>query len=197
MNKLLEKPMKKTVLIAAGVVVLIALLAGAAFVGGQLLSGQGLPEQASSGGIKMAIGQGGKAAQTFSLDIQPAKELPQTPADVKGIFDRRQDNSLFVGTGQVRMTAQKDPSGKVITATEHDGATVEVVATAQTIVYRDVTLKQYEGQPPSGKVDQVVEPGALDEIGQSSMITVWGKKTGDRVIADVLVYSLPSIMIKR
>ncbi len=190
--------MKKTILIVAGVVVLIALLAGAAFVGGQLLSGQGLPEQASaSGGLKLAVGQGGKQSQAFKLDIQPAKELPQTPADVKGVFDRRQDNSIFVGTGQVRMTAQKDPSGNVSTSTNFDGPTLEVVATAQTIVYRDVTLKQYEGQPPSGKVDQVIEPGSLDEVSQNSLITAWGKKTGDRVIADVLVYSPPSILIKR
>jgi hypothetical protein len=188
--------MKRTMLIITGIIVLVALLAGAAFVGGQLLNGQGLPVQASSGGLKITTGQGGKPGQTFQLDIQPAKELPQTPADAKGLFDHRKDNSIFVGTGQVRMTAQKDPSGNVTTSATHDGPTVEVVVTSQTVVYRDVTLKQFNGQPPSGKIQQVVEPGSLDEIGQDSTITVWGKKTSDRFIADVLVYSPPAILRK-
>ncbi len=188
--------MKKQILIVVGVVVLVLLLAGAAFVGGQLLSGQGLPVQVSSGGQKIALSQGGKPGQYFQLDIQPAKELPQTPADAKGVFDHRQDNSLFVGTGQVRMMAQKDQSGNVTTSTTHDGPTVEVVVVPQTTVYRDVTLRQFSGQPPSGKVQQVIEPGTLEEVGRDSMVTTWGKKTGDRIIADVLVYSLPTILSK-
>jgi hypothetical protein len=188
--------MKRKALVVGGIVVLVVLLAGAAFVGGRLLNGQGVPVQASQGGLKFASSQGGKPGQTFQLDIQPAKELPQTPADVKGLFDRRQDNSLFVGTGQVRMMAQKDQSGNVTTSATHDGPTVEVVVTSQTTVYRDVTLKQFSGQPPSGKIPQVVEPGSLDEIGQDSLVTTWGKKTGDRIIAEVLVYSLPTILRK-
>lgn len=188
--------MKRTMLIVAGIVVLVALLAGAAFVGGQLLSGQGFPVQASSGGLKITSGQGGKPGQTFQLEIQPAKELPQTPAEVKGLFDQRKDNSIFVGTGQVRMMAQKDQSGNVTTSATHDGPTIEVVVTSQTTVYRDVTLKQFGGQPPNGKIQQVVEPGSLDEIGQDSLVTAWGKKTSDRIIADVLVYSLPSVFSK-
>ncbi len=189
--------MKKTILIIAGVVVLVVLLAGAAFVGARLLSGQGLPVQASAGGLQMMTSQGGKVNQQVKLDIQPAKELPQTPADAKGLFDHRQDNSIFVGTGNVRMMAQKDQSGNVTTSATHDGPVVEVVVTPQTAVYRDVTMNQFNGQPPSGKTQQVVEPGAADEIGQNSTLTVWGKKTGDRIIADVLVYSPPPVMMKR
>ncbi len=188
--------MKRNFILIAGIVVLLALLGGAAFVGGQLLNGQGLPVQASSGGLKMAIGQGAKPGQTFQLDIQPAKELPQTPAEAKGLFDQRKDNSIFVGTGLVRMMAQKDQSGNVTTSATHDGPTVEVVVTSQTTVYRDVTMKQFSGQPPSGKIQQVVELGSLDEVGKDSMVTAWGKKTSDRIIADVLVYSLPSILSK-
>ena len=187
--------MKKTILIIIGVVVLVLLLAGAAFVGAQLLSGQGLPVQASSGGLQFMTSQGGK--QQVKIDIQPAKELPQIPADAKGLFDHRQDNSIFVGTGNVRMMAQKDQSGNVTTSATHDGPVIEVVVTPQTVVYRDVTMNQFNGQPPTGKTQQVVEPGVADEIGQNSTLTVWGKKTGDRIIADVLVYSPPPVMIKR
>ena len=185
--------MNKSILIAAGLVVVVAVLAGAAFVGAQLLAGQGQPTQALTSGLTMMTGQNGKPVQSFQPDIQPAKELPQTPADVRGAFDHRKDNSLFVGTGVILRTAQKDQSGNVTISTTYDGPVVELVVTPQTIVYRDVTNRQFNGQPPSGKIHQVVEPGSLDEIGKDSLIHAWGKKTGDRIIADVIVYSLPSV----
>ncbi len=190
--------MKKPILIIGGIVVLVVVLAGAAFVAGQLLNGQGLPLQVSAGGMKLALSQGGKPGQQVQLNIQPAKELPQTPADTKGLFDHRQDSSIFVGTGNVRMLMQKDQSGNVTTSATHDGPTIEVVVTPQTVVYKDVTLRQFNGQPPSGqKIQQVVEPGSLDEVGQNSTLTAWGKKTGDRIIADVLVYTPAPVNIKR
>jgi hypothetical protein len=157
--------------------VLVVVLAGAAFVGARLLTGQGLPGQASPG----ARG---------SIQRIPAKELPQTLADAEGIFDHRKDNSIFVGTGQVRKKPQTDQRGDVTVSLTHDGPTVEVVVSHQTILYKDVTV-----QPPRGSgtitFQQVVEPGSLDEIGENCLITAWGKKMGDRIIADVLVYTGP------
>lgn len=194
--------MKKRILIIVGIVVLVALLAGAAFVGGRLLTGQGLPGQASPGGLSMVTSQGG-GEQRISIQTIPAKELPQTPADARGIFDHRKDNSIFVGTGNVKMMVIKNQqSGQVQTSSSHSGPTVEVVVSPQTIVYKDVTMQQYNGgKPPGGsgtiKVQQVVEPGSLDEIGENSDITAWGKKTGDRIIADVLVYTPPPVMNAR
>ena len=186
--------MKKRMLTIGGIVALLLLLGGAAFVGGRLLNGQGLP----GGSPGMFLGGGdGKNTRIDLDDILPAKELPQTPADVRGLFDHRQDNSIFVGTGRVQIMVNKDQSGNVQTSSNHDGPTVEVVVSSQTTVYQDVTMKQFNGPPPSGqKIQQVLEPGSLDDIGQSSLITVWGRKTGDRFIADVLVYSLPAFIAK-
>jgi hypothetical protein len=66
----------------------------------------------------------------------------------------------------------------------YEGALMEVVVTSQTKIYKDVTSRQFGGPAPEGgKVQQIVEPGSLDEIGQDSSITVWGKKTGERFIA--------------
>ena len=185
--------MKNTIQIAAGVIVLVAVLAGAAFVGAQLL-GQGQPGLSS--GPEVFTGPGGGSASRISGsdDRQPAKELPQTPADARGVFDHRQDNIIFVGTGKATFTAQKDQSGQVHISSSHDGPTVQVVVTPQTIVYKDVTLQQYIGKPPpNGKVQQVVEPGNLDDLSTASTITAWGKKTGDRIVADVLLYLVPVI----
>jgi len=181
-----------------GGAVLILLLAGAAFVGARLLNGQGLPGLPSGGGPGFSLGgNGGRNVRINADDILPAKELPQTPADVRGIFDHRQDNSIFIGTGKVMMTVKKDQSGKVDTASSHDGPTVEVVLTSQTKIYQDVTMKQFSGPPPEGqKIQQVLEAGSGDEVGQNSMITVWGKKTGDRFIAEILVYSPPAFLTK-
>lgn len=188
--------MKKSALIIGGVI-LILVLAGATFVGVRLLNGQGLP--GLSNGPIVSTGPGGKTSIRIGPgDIQPAQELPSTPADVEGIFDHSKDNSLFVGTGNVTMTVQKDKSGNVKTSSSHSGPVVEVVVTTQTILYKDVTDQQFNDKPPvSGqKIQQVVELGSLDEIGQSSNITVWGKKTGDRFIAEILVYS-PAAFIKK
>ena len=188
--------MKKKILITGGIVMLVALLAGAAFVGGRLLTGQGLPGGWSIGSFLK--GGGGQRVNIDFSDILPAKELPQTPADIGGIFDHRQDNSFFIGTGEVRMEVRKDASGNVETSSSHDGATVEVVVTSQTKIYQDVTMLQFEGPPPEGqKIQQVLESGSLDEIGENSMITVWGRKTGDRFIADFLVFSPPAFKMMK
>lgn len=185
--------MKTKILVAGGIVVVVLLLAAAAFVGMQLLNGQGLPGVAG-GGPRMMVNNG-KGAQYFQTT--PAKELPQTPADVRGIFDHCQNNSFFVGTGQVQMQVKKDQSGNVTSGSSHTGPTVEAVVTAQTVVYRDVTMHKFDGNAPAnGVIQQVVEPGNIDEIGENSLVTAWGKKTGDRVIADVLVYTPPPVLNK-
>ncbi len=190
--------MKKSILIAAGLIVLVAVLAGAMFVGTQLLVGQGLPGQtASSGAMNLMTSQGGKQVQMVQDPRIPAKELPQTPADVRGVLDHRKDNSIIVGTGIIISDVQKDQSGNVTSSSTYSGPTVEVVVTPQTIIYRDVTNQQFNGQPPSGKIQQVVEPGSLDDVGKDSLIHAWGKKTGDRIIADVLVYTPPSVNGRR
>ncbi len=190
--------MKKGILLAAALIVLVAVLAGAAFVGAQLLAGQGLPGQtASSGGMNLVTSQGGKQAQMAQDQRIPAKELPQTPADVRGVFDHRKDNSIIAGTGVIISDVQKDQNGNVTSSSTYSGPTVEVVVTPQTIVYRDVTNQQFNGQPPSGKIPHVLEPGSLDDVGKDSLIHAWGKKTGDRLIADVLVYTPPSINGRR
>ena len=186
--------MKKTTLIAGGIV-LVLLLAGAAFVGARLLNGQGLP---LVGGPIFSLGKdGGREVRINIDDIQPAKELPPTTADVRGLFDHRQDNSIFIGTGKVTVGVKRDQSGNVETISDHDGPVVEIVVTSQTKIYKDVTMRQFDGPPPEGqKIQQVLEPGSSDEIGQASMLTVWGKKTSDRFIAEVLVYSPPGFSTK-
>ena len=182
--------MKKKILITTGIVLVVLLLAGAALIGGRLLRGQGMPV-VSSGNSGLQISNNGGPA--VSLDIQPAEELPETPADVRGLFDHRENNSIFVGTGRVTMIVEQDASGEVESSSDASGPVLEVVVSNDTTVYHDTTLQKYNGQPPAGeRIQQVLEPGSLDDIGQHSVLTVWGKKTGNRVIAAILVYSTPA-----
>lgn len=186
----------KTPTLLIGGLILILLLAAAAFVGARLLNGQGLVVM-SSGGPIIAIGKDQGSRQGVKFDLERSQELPQQDPDVQGVLDHHQDNSIFVGTGQVQLEVHKDQSGTVSTSSSHDGPIVEVVVTAQTTIYCDVTMQQFNGERlPNGKIPQVLGEGSVDEIGQDSLIMAWGRKTGDRLIAAVLVYTPPEFMTK-
>ena len=118
------------------------------------------------------------------LDIQNAKEMPDEPAGVAGLFVRRKDNRLFVGTGS--MSGVKVDGRWEL---HHDGPVVEVVTTHDTLIYRDDTLQQLGGSPPSGPVQQVLKPGSLDELGVNSTVQAWGERRGDRLVAEVIVFA--------
>ncbi len=188
-----KKPRRKGLIIGS-VIALIVLLGGAAFVGGRLLNNQ--PAQPNGkGGLIMKGGPGG-GGQAVSLQIEPAKELPEAKPDAMGLFAERKDNSIFVTIGN-RFMVQVDKNGTVNTQTDGNGDKLEVVVTSDTKIYKDVTEASLEGPPPAdGKVQQKVAPGSLDEIGSNSFVSAWGEKRGDRVIATVLMYSQP-MMIKK
>jgi hypothetical protein len=186
--------MKKTIFIIGGIIVSVFLLASAAFVGARLLNGQTL----SGVGLSLFSNDGGSLrVQINNDDIQPSTELPQTPAEIWGLYDHRKDNSIFVGIGNVTVDVQTDKSGNVETASNYGGPIVVVIVISQTTIYEDVTMQQFNDPPPDGqKIQQVVEPGSLDGLGASSTIAVWGKKMGNRIIADVLVYESPALLKK-
>ncbi len=186
-----QKKARRTGLIVGGVIALIVLLAGAAFVGGRLLN-----QNAPAGGPGNMVMAGGPAGgQRVSLQIEPAKELPSTAPDVRGLFSERKDNSIFVTIGD-KFMVQVDKNGTVNTQTNGNGDKLEVVVTSDTTIYKDVTQASLNGAPPGdGKVQQQVAPGSLDEIGSNSFVSAWGERRGDRVIARVLLYSQP-MMIK-
>lgn len=174
---------------------LVAVLAAAAFLGGRYLQ-KGALTQGGGSGPSLVIDSGGPGgARRIDLgDIIPAEELPKTEADVRGIFISRQDNSLFVGTGQVQLNLAIDSSGTAQSGASYDGPLVEVVTTVNTQIYRDDTLKDLKELPSGEKIHQKVVPGDLDEVGETSSVRAWGKKAGDRLVADVLVYSQPQIL---
>lgn len=171
--------------ITLGVVIL--LVGTAAFLAGRMFS-RGIGSRSESG----ALGNG----QVFlsMTDITPAPELPQTTPEITGFFVERKDNAVIVqttsfgaGVGGVAGNAPQDVES---------GPKVEVIVTVGTTVYRETTDF---GRPVPGEnyfVQQTVEEATLDDLNSQTLITVWGRKNGDRVIADIFLYLNP-LMIKK
>jgi hypothetical protein len=120
------------------------------------------------------------------VSILPAEELPSTSPDAEGVFVERQDNTIIVEDDQpVGDSASGSPVGI------GGGPKVEEVITAETLVYHDTT--QPPARRPTGDdprvIQQTVEEGTLDHlIPSQSLVRVWGRKSGDRIIAEVMVY---------
>lgn len=165
----------------------ILLVGAAAFLAGRLFS-QGIGPGRESG----AIGNG----QVFiSLnDITPAPELPTTAPEVTGLFVERKDNTLIV------QSVSFDPGfGGILNDSpldENSGPKLEVVVTGETTVYRETTDFGQRISEEDFSVQQTVQEDTLDNLNGQSMVTVWGRRNGERVIAEVLLYMNP-MMIKK
>jgi hypothetical protein len=173
--------MKRSILITTGVVALVLFLAGAAFVGGRLLTDRELA--ADSQQIAVSDAGGGVTTSGVMIETLHADEIPSGAPDIAGLFAWREDNRLFVGTGT--MSGVKVDGRWEL---KHDGPVIEVVTTHATLVYRDDTLQQFGDVPPSDPVQQVLTPSTVDEIEENSTISAWGERRGDRLVAEVIVF---------
>ena len=164
----------------------ILLIGVVAFVGGRLLNGD-------IGTVGLSGPNGGQVFISMN-EITPAPELPATRADVTGSFVERKDNTIVVqaisfavGVGGVSSEAPID---------ENSGIQVEVIVTSTTKIYKDVT----EFSPPVNgeihNVQQAAEEGTLDDLNTQCFLSVWGRRSGDRIIAEVLFYMNPQLMKK-
>jgi hypothetical protein len=176
--------------LAIGVVLL---LAAAAFMSVRYFVQPKTNAMEGPGGNVISLEGPGGEGQTFRLDIVPAEELPQTQPDEAGVFVERKDNSVFIGTGEVTVMAKAEPGQEPEVDTDFSGPKVEVVISGDTVVYKDTT--ELDPENPGAQVQQTVELSTIDEITQQSSVTVWGRKAGDRIIAEVVVFSSP-FMIK-
>jgi len=166
--------------------VAILLIGIAAYIAGKMFNGK-------IGFAGLSGVNGGRVSVSLN-DVTPAPELPTTRPDVTGMFVEKKDNSVIVsefsfGAGVGSM------SGDVPIDTSN-GPKVEVVVTGKTIIYRETTQFNL---PPAGErfsVQQTVEESTLDDLNPDTTVVVWGRRSGDRVIADVLFYSNPYLLKK-
>ncbi|HEY7533907.1 MAG TPA: hypothetical protein VH681_14130 [Nitrospiraceae bacterium] len=165
----------------------VLLVGAAAFLAGRMFS-TGLGPRSESG----ALGSG----QVFvSLnDITPAPELPTTPPEMTGLFVERKDNTVIV-----RVVSFDAGLGGIAGNAPEEGQSepeVEVIVTGETTVYRETTEFRNPVAGQEFSIQQTVEEATLDDLNTQTMITVWGRKNGDRVIAEVFLYMNP-LMIKK
>lgn len=183
---------KKLIFIMGGLVLLVG---AAAFLAGRMLNSNINPL-----GL---FGLGGKGdVMSISINIIPADELPKTQPEVTGLFMERKDKTIVIQSVSLKaggggMVVEKG-GGEVVAGSPVDtdsGPKVEVVVTNETTIYRETTEF---GEPQDGNetIQQTVEESTLDDLNSQSMVTVWGRKSGDRIIAEVLFYSNP-VFFKR
>jgi hypothetical protein len=192
--------MNKRILMVLGGLVFLVVLGAGAFTAVRLLA---KPEGAAATGggsnarvIQSVEAVDGGAPVSVQTTILPAPELPDEPAAANGIFVRREDNGIVIGTGNidVEVSVEVDPNTGQETMSmipSTDGPEIEVVVTHDTVVYQDVTDFSLDGVVESGErevVQAVREVETADEIGENMELQVWGERSGDRVIATVVVY---------
>jgi hypothetical protein len=185
--------MKRTILEILGVAGVVLLLAGSAYALGQLLGAEVPRGDAETGSRMVLVSGSGPDARSVTVHVERAEEVPDRLSDVRGFFERRQDNRIFIteAVGELMLVMSAD--GTLVT--NADGREIEVVVTGETSVYCDVTARSYgEGLAEGDTVQQKLKPGTVEAIGEFSAVIVWGEQRGDRVVADVLLYTLPPVV---
>jgi hypothetical protein len=184
---------KKTIIILG---ILVGVVGAAAFIGGRMLNGK-------VGPLGLGMPLGGKDMISISVQVTPASELPTTEPEIRGLFVERKDNSIFVSAlsmeaGGKGVVLQVDGGGgkdgePSVSGPKADGPKKEVVVTNETTIYLENTDL---GEPKPGEnkvIQQTVTEGSLDDLTSQSFVTAWGRKSGDRIIAEVLFISNPVI----
>lgn len=187
------KPKRSPLIWFALAFVLMVAMAGAAFVGGQMLTSQFGMRLPGLNPMGMVGGPGGGAvAVSAELQMTPAPEIPARMADLSGMYVSRDGNNI---------TLQEVSAGP-ITNTGPDsmaqGPEIEVVVTNDTEIYRDVTQPPPFDRSQSDQklvITQMVElMENADEIGANFMVQVWGERRGDRIIAQTILYMQPMMI---
>jgi len=168
----------------------------AALVSGCALpTGQAAP---SGGGGQMLQLRGGAGGQQMvelkGAKITPAPGLPAGEPDAAGLYLRRADSSIFIGTGEIEMRVMIPEEGAdPVAEASANGPTLEVVVNRNTEIYVDTTAISMEARRDGLTVQQTVElldslDTLLESVSKTDTLSVWGEQTGDRILARVIVY---------
>ena len=174
---------RKIYVILGGIILLVGT---AAFLAGQLIN-------AGVGNVALGGPHAGRVSISLN-DIIPAPELPSTKADITGSFVERKDNTIIMQAisfgADVAGVSGDSPMD------EKSGVRAEVVITSKTEIYRDVTEFPAPVNGEIHNVQQTAEPGTLEDINPQTFLIVWGRRSGDRIVAEVLFYSNPQSIKK-
>jgi len=190
---------RSTIFFTIGGMVLLLVLAAGVYTAVQLLTTSEEETAVPAGGgrvIQSMQVQNDGAPLSVRTTILPAPELPRTESAAFGIVKRHEDNTLIVGTGDIELSVEVEVDGatgqettSVVPST--NGPELEIVITRDTILYRDVTDLTADASTESGEreiVQQVRPVDSLAEMSDNAEIEVWGERSGDRIVAEVLVF---------
>ena len=186
--------MNRKILGIAGIVVLIVVLAAGAYTAVQLSAAQSESTDLPSGAMVFedVMDDGSGNPVTVKTVILPAEGLPKRPSEAGGVLVRQVDNSYFVGTGSISVNVST-VNGETSTAVDHSGPEIEVVANHDTQFYRDVTKVSFTAAESKEQTlhQEIVLVEKPEPMPAGATFQTWGEKSGDRVIADIIVYSEP------
>jgi hypothetical protein len=170
--------MKQRILILAGILGLVALLAGAAFVGARLFRHQ---QQAQANNNTQGLPR---------KLVTPAAGVLTTSPDARGDVTRRDGNSIFICDPTNNLSINPDGT---VNKSGGCGPETEVIIGHATVFLHDVTAQQYvqATMPRPGEdmvLQQAVEPGSENDIGEGTAVRAWGTRSGTRLIAHTLLY---------
>lgn len=185
--------MNRKVLTIILIGVIIVVVAAGAFTAVQLLTAQAngkedLPPGAMVFEDVMDDGTGNPV--TVKTIILPAEELPERPSAAGGVLVKQVDNSYFVGTGSVSVSVQII-NGEESVAVNHSGPEIEVVVGRDTQFYQDITKVSFTASESKEQTlqQEIVAVEQPESISNGANFQVWGEKRGDRVTADIVVFS--------
>ena len=156
------------------------------------------PRRGAPARVMELVADNGSGPVSVRITIEPSPDLPDRPTDVSGVFVRRQDNSILVGTGAMELNVEFNQvaggSVEPNVSLSTNGPVIEAVVTHDTIIYREETEMPSPSKSGEVTVQQVVRPvDSLDELGKNTELQVRGRRSGDRVVADVLVYRIVTV----
>lgn len=167
---------KRSLLIAIPLIVLaVGMFAWAAYLGVGLVMRR---VNGDGGMIAIPSADGKSKSYGRKLDMEFAPDVPKRSPDVTGSLGEVEENQLFLkALGDDTTPAQ------------------EVVVTKETKILRDTTFDERSilDIPEGEVVQQTVEEVEQDALQNGSLLTVWGNKRGDRLVAEVILYQQPKV----
>lgn len=182
---------KKIIYGLVGIIALVV-IGGGTFTAVRLLSAQNATRDLPPGAqvYEDVFDDGSGSPVTVQTVILPAEELPQRPSEASGVLARQVDNSYFVGTGSVSVNVNI-VNGVESVAVDHSGPEIEVVTNRDTVFYQDITEVSFESDVSKEQTlqQEIVQVDQPESLPQGGSIQVWGQRSGDRVVAELVVFS--------
>jgi hypothetical protein len=101
------------------------------------------------------------------------------------LFIGRTDNTLTIGTGNVMAMISTEPNA--VPEFSYDGIKQNVLVTNKTRLYIDRTEYTFGQTAVEQKLEEVEN---LDMLVENTFVDVWGERSGDQIVADVILMRL-------